>query len=77
MSEYQIVGRRNKIELLAPVGLRESVLIHINGKCAGDFCTWSRIELVLSRYGVAKVPWYKKLAVSLGFNVSWNTSTWN
>jgi hypothetical protein len=71
------VGQRNKIELLAPVGFRESIIVRVNGKSVADWCTWSRIELTLSRYGVAKIQWYKKLAVWLGFDVGWTVSTWN
>jgi len=64
MNEQLLIGRRNKVELLAPVGLRESTIVLIDGKYAGDFCTWSRVEARLRPLGIT-IPWYKKLAHSL------------
>ena len=56
--------------LSAPVGFRTSTILKIDGKYAGEFYAWDVLDPVLASMNI-RVPWYKKLALSL-FNVDLN-----
>lgn len=56
-----------RIVLSAPVGLRESTILKVDGKYAGEFDNWVDLEIVLNgRYSVS-VGFFKRVLYSFVF----------